>query len=78
MPAGVPYGPDLGALVTELGSAVLAVSIFTRIGFGSVQGCLAAGLVTGPCGIRVFTETARLRPDRKPAAAGAWVFRHQY
>lgn len=50
------HGPDLGALVILLGSAVLAVPVFKRIGFGSVLGYLAAGLVIGPFGFRVFTE----------------------
>ncbi|MBI1399870.1 monovalent cation:proton antiporter-2 (CPA2) family protein [Hyphomonas sp.] len=50
------HGPDLGAIVILLGSAVLAVPVFKRIGFGSVLGYLAAGLVIGPFGFRVFTE----------------------
>ncbi|MBA3070508.1 MAG: potassium transporter [Hyphomonas sp.] len=50
------HGPDLGAIVVLLGSAVLAVPLFKRIGFGSVLGYLAAGLVIGPFGFRVFTE----------------------
>ncbi len=47
---------DLGAIVILLGSAVVAVPIFKRIGFGSVLGYLAAGLAIGPFGFRVFTE----------------------
>lgn len=54
------HGPDLGALVILLGSAVLAVPVFKRIGFGSVLGYLAAGLVIGPFGFRVFTEPAEI------------------
>ncbi len=50
------HGPDLGAIFILLGSAVLAVPVFKRIGFGSVLGYLAAGLVIGPFGFRVFTE----------------------
>lgn len=60
MAAEVAHGPDLGALVVLLGSAVLAVPIFKRIGFGSVLGYLAAGLVIGPFGFRVFTEPAEI------------------
>ncbi|MBK8197911.1 MAG: cation:proton antiporter [Acidobacteria bacterium] len=54
--AAESHGPDLGALVILLGSAVLAVPVFKRIGFGSVLGYLAAGLAIGPFGFRVFTE----------------------
>lgn len=60
MAAEVAHGPDLGALVVLLGSAVLAVPIFKRIGFGSVLGYLAAGLVIGPFGFRIFTEPAEI------------------
>jgi len=60
MAAEVAHGPDLGALVILLGSAVIAVPIFKRIGFGSVLGYLAAGLVIGPFGFRVFTEPAEI------------------
>lgn len=58
MAVDIAHGPDLGALVILLGSAVIAVPIFKRIGFGSVLGYLAAGLVIGPFGFRVFTEPA--------------------
>jgi monovalent cation:proton antiporter-2 (CPA2) family protein len=60
MAAEVAHGPDLGALVVLLGSAVIAVPIFKRIGFGSVLGYLSAGLVIGPFGFRVFTEPAEI------------------
>ncbi|MDP1555906.1 MAG: monovalent cation:proton antiporter-2 (CPA2) family protein [Hyphomonas sp.] len=60
MAAEVAHGPDLGALVILLGSAVIAVPIFKRIGFGSVLGYLAAGLIIGPFGFRVFTEPAEI------------------
>jgi monovalent cation:proton antiporter-2 (CPA2) family protein len=60
MAGEVAHGPDLGALVVLLGSAVLAVPVFKRIGFGSVLGYLAAGLVIGPFGFRVFTEPAEI------------------
>ena len=60
MAAEVAHGPDLAALVILLGSAVIAVPIFKRIGFGSVLGYLAAGLVIGPFGFRVFTEPAEI------------------
>ena len=60
MAAEVAHGPDLAALVILLGSAVIAVPIFKRIGFGSVLGYLAAGLIIGPFGFRVFTEPAEI------------------
>ena len=56
MAAEVAHGPDLGALVVLLGSAVLAVPIFKRIGLGSVLGYLAAGVVIGPFGLRMFSD----------------------
>ena len=54
--AAEAHAPDLAPIVILLGSAVLAVPLFKRIGFGSVLGYLAAGLVIGPFGFRVFTE----------------------
>jgi len=60
MAGEVAHGPDLGALVILLGSAVIAVPVFKRIGFGSVLGYLMAGLVIGPFGFRVFTEPAEI------------------
>ncbi|PKP81295.1 MAG: potassium transporter [Alphaproteobacteria bacterium HGW-Alphaproteobacteria-18] len=50
------HAMDLAPIVILLGSAVLAVPLFKRIGFGSVLGYLAAGLVIGPFGFAVFTE----------------------
>lgn len=47
---------DLAPVIILLGSAILAVPIFKRLGFGSVLGYLAAGLVIGPFGFGVFTE----------------------
>ena len=43
-------------VVSLLGSAVLAVPIFKRIGLGSVLGYLAAGLVIGPWGFGLFND----------------------
>jgi Kef-type K+ transport system membrane component KefB len=60
MASEVAHGPYLGALVILLGSAVIAVPVFKRIGFGSVLGYLAAGLVIGRFGLRVFTEPAEI------------------
>ncbi len=47
---------ELLKLVTLLGSAVVAVPIFKKIGLGSVLGYLAAGLVIGPFGLKLFND----------------------
>ncbi len=49
-------GVDLGAAVTLLGAAVVAVPLFRRAGLGSVLGYLAAGLAMGPFGLGVVDE----------------------
>lgn len=49
-------GADLVSVVALLGAAVIAVPLFKRLGLGSVLGYLAAGLVIGPFGLKVFTH----------------------
>lgn len=49
---------DLLKVVILLGSAVVAVPLFKRIGLGSVLGYLTAGLLIGPFGLKLF-ETRR-------------------
>lgn len=49
-------GPDLVKIVALLGSAVVAVPIFKRLGLGSVLGYLTAGLVIGPFGLGLFSD----------------------
>ena len=49
-------GTDLVQLVALLGAAVIAVPISKRLGLGTVLGYLAAGLVIGPFGLRLFTD----------------------
>jgi glutathione-regulated potassium-efflux system protein KefB len=49
-------GSDLMHVVALLGAAVIAVPLFKRAGLGSVLGYLAAGLVIGPFGLRLFTD----------------------
>jgi glutathione-regulated potassium-efflux system protein KefB len=49
-------GGQLLPVVILLGSAVVAVPIFRRLGLGSVLGYLAAGLVIGPFGLRFFQD----------------------
>jgi glutathione-regulated potassium-efflux system protein KefB len=43
-------------VVALLGAAVIAVPLFKRAGLGSVLGYLAAGLVIGPFGLKLFTS----------------------
>jgi glutathione-regulated potassium-efflux system protein KefB len=43
-------------VVALLGSAVLMVPLFRRLGLGSVLGYLTAGLIVGPFGLEWFTE----------------------
>ncbi len=49
-------GVDLGAIVTLLGAAVVAVPLFKRLGLGSILGYLAAGLAIGPYGLGLFSD----------------------
>jgi glutathione-regulated potassium-efflux system protein KefB len=49
-------GTDLVQLVALLGAAVIAVPISKRLGLGTVLGYLAAGLVIGPYGLKLFTD----------------------
>lgn len=51
-------GSELIKVVALLGSAVVAVPIFRRLGLGSVLGYLAAGLAIGPFGLKWFTDSA--------------------
>jgi glutathione-regulated potassium-efflux system protein KefB len=56
MAAEAADGANLGQVVILLSAGVLAVPIFRRLGLGSVLGYLAAGLVIGPFGLRLFTD----------------------
>ncbi len=47
---------ELIKMVALLGSAVVAVPLFKRLGLGSVLGYLAAGLVIGPFGLKLFDD----------------------
>jgi monovalent cation:proton antiporter-2 (CPA2) family protein len=51
---------DLVSVVTLLGAAVVAVPLFKRLRLGSVLGYLAAGLVIGPFGIGLFSDTENI------------------
>ena len=48
--------PFLYTLVILLAAAVVAVPVAKRLGFGSVLGYLAAGLIIGPDGLRLVTD----------------------
>lgn len=50
------HGFDVLPIVVLLGSAVVAVPLFKRIGLGSVLGYLTAGLLIGPFGIGMFND----------------------
>ncbi len=50
------HSAQLANAVALLGSAVIAVPLFKRLGVGSVVGYLAAGVAIGPFGLRLFTD----------------------
>lgn len=50
------HGIDLLPVIILLAVAIVAAPLFKRLGFGSVLGYLAGGLVIGPFGLRVFTQ----------------------
>jgi glutathione-regulated potassium-efflux system protein KefB len=56
MAADAHSGTQLVQVVALLAAGVIAVPIFRRIGLGSVLGYLAAGLVIGPFGLKLFTD----------------------
>lgn len=47
---------ELISVVILLGAAVIAVPIFKKLGLGSVLGYLAAGLIIGPFGLKLFDD----------------------
>ncbi|MCR5877774.1 monovalent cation:proton antiporter-2 (CPA2) family protein [Phenylobacterium sp. J367] len=49
-------GMNLGHAVALLTAAVVAVPIFRKLNLGSVLGYLAAGLVIGPFGLKLFSD----------------------
>ena len=56
MAADAHTGSQLVQVVSLLAAGVIAVPIFKRIGLGSVLGYLAAGIVIGPFGLRMFSD----------------------
>lgn len=55
--ADVSLGQTIGPAVAMMGAAVVAVPLFRRLGLGSVLGYFAAGLLVGPSGLALFTDT---------------------
>jgi glutathione-regulated potassium-efflux system protein KefB len=49
-------GSEMLRAVALLGSAVVAVPIFKKLGLGAVIGYLAAGLAIGPAGLAIFRD----------------------
>ena len=43
-----------------LGTAIIAVPLFRRLGFGSVLGYLAAGIVIGPWGLGLIEDAENI------------------
>jgi glutathione-regulated potassium-efflux system ancillary protein KefC/glutathione-regulated potassium-efflux system protein KefB len=50
----------LDEMAIFLGAAVLAVPLVKRLGFGSVLGYLAAGILIGPWGLRLISDVDRV------------------
>ena len=53
-------GSDLTQVVALLTAAVIAVPLFKRVGLGSVLGYLAAGIVIGPFGLQLITNSGAI------------------
>ena len=51
---------DLVQVVALLAAGVVSVPIFKRMGLGSILGYLAAGVVIGPFGLRIFSESGAI------------------
>jgi glutathione-regulated potassium-efflux system protein KefB len=54
------HGIELLPVISLLAAAVVAAALFKRLGLGSVLGYLAAGIVIGPFGLRLFTDPASI------------------
>ena len=54
--AAEAHGNDLVRIVALLAAGVVAVPLFKRLGLGSVLGYLAAGVMVGPFGLRLFSD----------------------
>jgi glutathione-regulated potassium-efflux system protein KefB len=60
MAAEAATNSELIQVVALLGAGVIAVPIFKRLGLGSILGYLAAGLVIGPFGLKLFSDPASI------------------
>ena len=67
-------GPTSSASSPCSAAGVVAVPLFKRLGLGSVLGYLAAGLVIGPFGLGLFSDTAD-HPARRRARRRALPLR---
>ena len=54
-------GTDLVSIVALLGAGIIAVTLFKRLGLGSVLGYLAAGLAIGPFGLGLFNAAGMMK-----------------
>lgn len=54
--ADVSLGTTIGPAVALMGAAVAAVPLFRRVGLGSIQAYLAAGVVAGPSVLGLFDD----------------------
>jgi glutathione-regulated potassium-efflux system protein KefB len=54
--AAAEANSELIQVVALLGAGVIAAPVFMRLGLGSVLGYLAAGVVIGPFGLKLFTN----------------------
>ena len=54
------FSETLGPAVVLLGSAVVAVPLFRKLGLGSILGYFAGGLLVGPSVLGIFTEPSTI------------------
>ena len=50
------YAAELTPVVALLGASIVTVTLFRRLGLGSVLGYLAAGIAVGPFGLALFAD----------------------
>ena len=50
------YATELTPVVALLGASIVTVTLFRRLGLGSVLGYLAAGIAVGPFGLALFAD----------------------
>ncbi len=53
-------GDLIGPIVVLMGAAVVAVPLFRRLGFGTVLGYFAAGMLVGPAILGIFNDPAAI------------------